>query len=104
AFKFWAYSEAAGAIGGDYYDFINLPEGRTAVMLGDVSGKGVPAALLMAKASSDAKVGLLTHPHAPCEAMAHLNNAICAAGLEGKFMTTAMCVVDPHSTNLQIVN
>jgi sigma-B regulation protein RsbU (phosphoserine phosphatase) len=102
--KFWAYYEAAGAVGGDYYDFINLPDGKTAVMLGDVSGKGVPAALLMAKASSDAKVGLLTHPGDPAGAMSHLNNAICAANLEGKFMTTALCIVDPRTTAMQIVN
>jgi phosphoserine phosphatase RsbU/P len=102
--RFWAFYEAAGAVGGDYYDFINLPTGATAVMLGDVSGKGVPAALLMAKASSDAKVGLLTHPNDPCQAMSHLNNAICAANLEGKFMTTALCVVDPETTKMQIVN
>jgi phosphoserine phosphatase RsbU/P len=102
--KFWAYYEAAGAVGGDYYDFINLPGGKTAVMLGDVSGKGVPAALLMAKASSDAKVGLLTHPGDPAGAMSHLNNAICAANLEGKYMTTSLCIVDPASTMIQIVN
>jgi sigma-B regulation protein RsbU (phosphoserine phosphatase) len=103
-FQFWAFYEAAGAIGGDYYDFINLPGGRTAVLLGDVSGKGVPAALLMAKASSDARVGLLTHADDPAAAMGDLNNAICAANLEGKFMTTALCVVDPKSTRMPIVN
>lgn len=102
--RFWAFYEAAGAVGGDYYDFINLPDGKTAVLLGDVSGKGVPAALLMAKASSDAKVGLLTHPGDPAAAMSHLNNAVCAANLEGKFMTTALCIVDPATTNLRIVN
>jgi len=102
--RFWAFYEAAGAVGGDYYDFINLPRGRIAVLLGDVSGKGVPAALLMAKASSDAKVGLLTHPEEPAAAIGHLNNAICAANLEGKFMTTALCIVDPDSPKLQIVN
>ena len=102
--RFWAFYEAAGAVGGDYYDFINLPGGRIAVLLGDVSGKGVPAALLMAKASSDAKVGLLTHPDEPAAAIGHLNNAICAANLEGKFMTTALCIVDPDSSKLQIVN
>ncbi|HVJ80808.1 MAG TPA: SpoIIE family protein phosphatase [Planctomycetia bacterium] len=101
---FWAYYEAAGAVGGDYYDFVPLPNGKLAVLLGDVSGKGVPAALLMAKASSDAKVALMTFPDAPARAMEQINDSICAAGLEGKFMTLCLCVVDPKAPDLAIVN
>ena len=45
-YEFFAYYESAQEVGGDYYDFIPLPRRRLAVMLGDVAGKGVPAALL----------------------------------------------------------
>src|SRR5205085_5132898 len=46
-YEFFAHYESALEVGGDYYDFIPLPQSRLAVMLGDVAGKGVPAALLM---------------------------------------------------------
>jgi serine phosphatase RsbU (regulator of sigma subunit) len=103
-YDFWAYYEAAGQVGGDYYDFLTLPNGRQAIVLGDVSGKGVPAALLMAKATSDTKVALLTNPDSPAAAMGVLNNLICAASLEDKFITMALCVIDPATHCLTIVN
>ena len=59
-YEFWAHYESASEVGGDYYDFIPLPGGRLGVMIGDVAGKGVPAALLMAKVSSDARFTVLT--------------------------------------------
>jgi sigma-B regulation protein RsbU (phosphoserine phosphatase) len=46
-YEFFAYYSPAQSVGGDYYDFITLPHGRIAVVLGDVAGKGVAAALLM---------------------------------------------------------
>ncbi|MCP5118397.1 MAG: SpoIIE family protein phosphatase [bacterium] len=46
--EYSAHCLQAGAVGGDYYDFLNLGDGRVLVVLADVSGKGVPAALLMA--------------------------------------------------------
>jgi serine phosphatase RsbU (regulator of sigma subunit) len=102
--EFWAFYEAAGAVGGDYYDYFKLPNGKATILLGDVSGKGVPAALLMAKASSDAKVALITHADDLAAATGQLNNAICAANLEGRFMTLAMCLVDPKTWTLEIAN
>ena len=54
-YEFYAYYEPAQAVGGDYYGFIPLPQGRLAVAVGDVAGKGIAAALLMAKVSSDAR-------------------------------------------------
>jgi serine phosphatase RsbU (regulator of sigma subunit) len=102
--RFFAFYEAQGQVGGDYYDVVPLPDGRIAALLGDVSGKGVPAALLMAKASSDAKVALLSKHDQPAAAMNWINNSICAAGLEDKFLTLAMCIVDPASGKLGMVN
>ena len=59
-YEFFAHYEPALAVGGDYYDFIPLAGQRLAIMVGDVAGKGVPAALLMAKLSGDARYCLLT--------------------------------------------
>lgn len=103
-YEFWAFYEAAGQVGGDYYDFVPLPNGNHAVILGDVSGKGVPAALMMAKASSDTKVALLTTSHAIDLAMGILNNSICSASLEDKFITMALCVINSKTHELTIVN
>src|SRR5437016_3596000 len=61
-YEFFAYYESAFEIGGDYYDFIPLPRQRVAVMLGDVSGKGVAAALLMAQLCANARFCMLTEP------------------------------------------
>ena len=64
-YEFFAHYTAARTVGGDYYDFIPLPDGQLAVLLGDVSGKGVPAALLMARLSGEARVSMLTQPRSP---------------------------------------
>jgi serine phosphatase RsbU (regulator of sigma subunit) len=103
-YEFWAFYQAAGMVGGDYYDVVRLPGGRMAVLLGDVSGKGVPAALFMAKVTSDARVSLLTHPENPAIAMTNINNLVCAAGLADKFITIALCLLEPGAGSMTIVN
>src|SRR5262249_46698666 len=57
-FEFFAYYRAAHEVGGDYYDFIALPNDRLALVVADVAGKGVSAALLMAKLSGELKYHL----------------------------------------------
>jgi pSer/pThr/pTyr-binding forkhead associated (FHA) protein len=59
-YQFFAHYESALEIGGDYYDFIPLADGRLALTLGDVAGKGAPAALLMAKLSAEVRFCMLT--------------------------------------------
>ena len=73
-YEFFAHYEAAQEVGGDYYDFIPLGS-RLATAVGDVAGKGVAAALLMAKVSSDARFCLLTEPE-PAQAVTKLNDLI----------------------------
>lgn len=103
-YSFWAYYEAAGQIGGDYYDFVSLPNGRQAVIVADVSGKGVPAALLMARISSDAKVALITRPDDPADAVTELNRQLCDANLDDRFVTMTVAVVDPKTHRVQTVS
>ena len=62
-YEFYSHYSPAQTVGGDYYDFVSLPGGRVAVVLGDVAGKGVPAALLVAKLSSEVRFCLLTVPN-----------------------------------------
>jgi serine phosphatase RsbU (regulator of sigma subunit)/pSer/pThr/pTyr-binding forkhead associated (FHA) protein len=103
-YEFWAFYEAAGQVGGDYYDFVTLPDGRQAVLVADVSGKGVPAALLMARFSSDAKVSLITNSEDPALAVAKLNGMLCDAGLDDRFVTFSLTIVDPERNVVQIVS
>src|SRR5438128_12541799 len=79
-YEFFTHYEPAYEVGGDYYDFIPLPGNRLGIMIGDVAGKGVPAALLMAKVSSDARFCMLTEPD-PAQAVFKLNELMQEAGM-----------------------
>ncbi len=101
-YKFFDFYDPAKAIGGDYYDYIHLPNNRLAVVLADVAGKGVPAALLMAKLSAEARVALATCP-TPGAAISQLNN-VFAHVLQDRFITMVVCVLDTARHEVVLVN
>jgi serine phosphatase RsbU (regulator of sigma subunit)/pSer/pThr/pTyr-binding forkhead associated (FHA) protein len=74
-YQFFAHYASALEVGGDYFDFIPLPPNRLAVTVGDVAGKSVPAAILMAKLSSDVRTCLLIDKD-PAVALARLNSLL----------------------------
>jgi serine phosphatase RsbU (regulator of sigma subunit) len=83
-------------VGGDYYDFIPYADGRLALVLGDVAGKGMAAALLMS--SLQARVRLLTEDPPPLAAlMSRLDRSISATCPSNRFITLFMCTVDPKT-------
>lgn len=102
-YDFADFYEAAQHVGGDYYDYIELPDGRIAVTVADVAGKGVPAALLMARLYSAARYHLLTKD-TPAEAMSGLNSEIATSGLGHRFITCAMAVLDPGKHEIVLVS
>jgi serine phosphatase RsbU (regulator of sigma subunit) len=103
-YEFFAHYESALEVGGDYYGFIPLPGHRWAITLGDVAGKGIPAALLMAKLSSDARFCLLTETE-PKEAISRLNDLIYQNTSQmDRFVTLAAMVLDPASHTVTLVN
>jgi phosphoserine phosphatase RsbU/P len=102
-YQFFAHYESAQQIGGDYYDFVPLAARRLAVLLGDVAGKGVPAALLMAKLSAEARFCMLTEPD-PAAAITQLNDLLMRAGLMDRFVTLAAAVLDPGRNLVTIIN
>lgn len=102
-YEFAAHYESAQEVGGDYYDFIPLPGPRYGVMLGDVAGKGVPAALLMAKVSSDARFCMLTEPDLAI-AVGKLNDHMQEAGLLDRFVTLGAGLLDPTKHEVTFVN
>ena len=102
-YEFFAHYESAYEVGGDYYDFIPLPRQRVAVLLGDVAGKGVVAALLMAKLSADARFCMLTEPD-PATAVTKLNSLMIQSGIADRFVTLVAAVLDPASHTVTLVN
>ena len=95
-YEFFAYYHAAYEVGGDYYDFVPLKDNRLAIAVGDVSGKGVAAALMMAKFSGDTRFCILTQD-GPSSAAKVLNEQLCAAGIEEKFITMSLGILDANA-------
>ena len=122
-YQFYAYYEPAQEVGGDYYDFVPLtlpspPESgeerkvrglppeqqRLAIMLGDVAGKGVPAALLMAKLSSDARFCLLSQANLAA-AITVLNDLLYQHTSQmDRFVTLGGAVLDPATHEVTLVS
>jgi phosphoserine phosphatase RsbU/P len=85
-FELYAVMEPANEVGGDLYDFFFVDENRLCVLVGDVSGKGVPAALLMALTKTLLR-SEATRGYSASEILARVNNALCAENDEGMFVT-----------------
>lgn len=102
-YEFWDYYAPAKQVGGDYFDYRLLRDNRLALLLGDVSGKGVPAALLMAKASTEFSV-FLTHDLPPVEVVSTVNRLFVQRSAEAAFMTMVLVILDWTTHRLQLVN
>ncbi len=103
-YSFYAFYQAAKSVGGDYYDFIAHDNGRQQViLLGDVAGKGMPAALLMAKLSAEARYCLLMHPELH-RAIGRLNDQLLNAGMMDRFVTLSACLLDPQANMVTVVS
>jgi serine phosphatase RsbU (regulator of sigma subunit)/pSer/pThr/pTyr-binding forkhead associated (FHA) protein len=103
-YEFFAHYEPALQVGGDYYGFVPLSGGRLAITVGDVAGKGIPAALLMAKLSSDTRFCLLTQPDA-AQALIALNDLLYPyTSPMDRFVTLAMAVLDPKAHTVTLVS
>ncbi len=97
--EFFAFYQPTFEVGGDYYDFMPLPSNRLGIALGDVAGKGVAAALMMAKFSGETRFCVSTEP-SPQLAIEKLNNVLCEAGIDEKFMTMSLCLLDVEAARV----
>ena len=103
-YEFFSYYESAQEVGGDYYGFIPLPNQRLAITLGDVAGKGVPAALLMAKLSADARFCLMTEDGL-AKAISKLNGELCQHASEmDRFVTLAAALLETETGVVTLVS
>lgn len=94
---------AARTVSGDFYDFYPLPDGRICFALGDVSGKGMNAALLMAKAASLFRC-LGKSIHDPGKLLALINAEIVETTARGMFITMVTGIYDPATGRVRIAN
>lgn len=101
-YRICSYYQAAQFIGGDYFDYIPLPEGRVGVVAADVVGHGVAAAMFMAKLSAETRFCLAGDTDIAA-AIEKLNDRMSMLKLE-RFVTFLLMVLEPGSDEVRIVN
>ena len=102
-YRFFDYYASAEEVGGDYYGYLPLPDGRLAITLGDVSGKGIWAALVMASLCSEVRYRLVT-TDTPKAAVDNLNLEFSKPENEAWFITFVLCVLDPRDHTIELIN
>ncbi len=90
-------------VGGDYFDFQRVGEDKLALALGDIMGKGVSAALVMAGLQAALRMQLSIRGDQPGEAMAEVNRHLCGLGEDRRFATLFLCLFDPETRSLTYV-
>lgn len=96
------YSPAL-AVGGDLYDLVPLPDGRLAIAVGDVSGKGVSGALMMARLTSELRAAAVRRASAAA-VLEDLNEVVHSESTEGMFVTLLYGILDPPTGKLELAN
>lgn len=91
-------------IGGDFYDVLPLGETVLSVMQGDVSGKGIPAGLMMAMAHAYLRVVAKDHSDSSARTMEHLNRLLCPEFADNKFITAAYVIFDVEKRKAVLAN
>jgi phosphoserine phosphatase RsbU/P len=93
----------ASAVGGDMYDFVDYSLSRLGIVIGDVSGKGAPAAIYAALVSGILRSHAPVEP-APAEMLTAINNSLGERRIEGQFVSIIYAVWDDHERSLQVAN
>ena len=102
-YNFYDYYSPAKQVGGDYFDYLQLENNKLAFVLGDVSGKGVPAALLMAKLSGEMSV-YLASGLGPKDVLERVNPLFKKRSTGGRFVTLVLAVIDLTTNEIALVN
>jgi serine phosphatase RsbU (regulator of sigma subunit)/anti-sigma regulatory factor (Ser/Thr protein kinase) len=98
-----AYYKPAREVGGDFYDFFELPDGQIGVVVGDVTDKGVPAAMVMAAARSVLRASA-ARIVSPGKTLEEVNEFLCPDIPEKMFVTCLYGVIDPASGRFRFAN
>jgi serine phosphatase RsbU (regulator of sigma subunit)/predicted ester cyclase len=97
------YYQPAREVGGDFYDFHLLPEGRLGLVVGDATGKGVPAALVMSTTCGMLRLAAQSHS-SPSQMLQGVNEALFPYIPANMFVTCFYAILDPHSGRLIYAN
>jgi serine phosphatase RsbU (regulator of sigma subunit)/predicted ester cyclase len=97
------YYQPAREVGGDFYDFLDLADGRLGVVVGDATGKGVPAALMMASTRSTLRA-VAQASESPGDALRRVNDPLATDIPSNMFVTCFYAILDPHSGRLSYAN
>ena len=101
-YEFFSFYKPMQQVGGDYYDYIQLDEFRTGIIVADVVGHGIAAAMMMAKVSAEAKFALAT-TKSPIEAILRMNKNLSNMNID-RFVTLILGVLDKRDNKMRIVN
>ncbi len=100
-YEFFDYYKPANHVGGDYYDYLELPDGRLAIIVADVVGHGIAAALTMSKLSAAVKFSIGARLN-PAEMLQSLNFNLTESEFDGRFITVSMAILDPREHTVTI--
>ena len=99
------YYRPAREVGGDFYDFFELDDGRLGLLVGDATGKGVPAALVMASTRSMLRaVAQALGSSSPGEVLRRVNDSLVTDIPPSMFVTCFYCILDPENGSLRYAN
>jgi sigma-B regulation protein RsbU (phosphoserine phosphatase) len=101
--QFAGFYQAASEVGGDFYDWINLPNGEIGMMIADASDKGVPAALFMALSRAIIRTNALGSD-GPVATMVRSNEILFRDYFNEQFVTMIYASLDPANGHIEIVN
>ena len=90
--------------GGDYYDFLLLPDGRLGIAIGDVSGKGISAALMMASLQASLRGQIMLAPCNLAELISRVNRLVYEASSANRYATFFFAAYEPKTRQLTYVN
>jgi serine phosphatase RsbU (regulator of sigma subunit) len=111
-YEFWDYYEPARFVGGDYFDYLPLAHAdqpgvgrprRWLVAVADVAGKGMPAALLMARLSAEVRLFTLSMSE-PARIVERLNRDLCHRGNGERFITFLLVLLDAETHRIHVVS
>ena len=101
-YDFFSYYRPMQQVGGDYFDYVKLDDNRVGIVVADVVGHGIAAALLMAKVSAESRFALATSKSAE-EAIQTMNTNLSDLKID-RFVTLALALVDFKENKMTIVN
>lgn len=102
--RLYARNVPAYQVGGDFYDYFPLGDHRMGVVIGDVSGKGVTAALLMVKAMAEFRALASDHRDSTAAVVGAANGILAARSMRGMFITLAYLLIDTAAMTLTYTN